>query len=112
MPVEVRSEDGSVEALRTDPYAIQVVSVGVEDASDIRDIRGPLGIPISSWVILLWVLVPLMVAALLYAVVRRLKPGARVWDARRSVRSRGRRTRSRWKRSPPWRPRRCSSAVR
>jgi len=74
-PVEVVAADGSLESLETDPYDVRVVSVGVDESGEIRDIRGPLGIPISSLVILLWVLVPLLLAALLWVVVRRLRPG-------------------------------------
>ena len=74
VPVEVVAADGSVETLETDRYGIRVVSVGADESGDIRDIRGPLGIPIGAWQLLLWVLVPLLVATLLYVLVRRLRP--------------------------------------
>jgi hypothetical protein len=74
VPVEVVSPDGSVERLETDRYGIEVVSVGVDEAGDIRDIRGPLGIPVGVWAMLMWMLAPLLLAALLYVLVRRLRP--------------------------------------
>ena len=72
IPVEIVGPTGSTESLETDRYGIEVVSVGVDETGDIREIRGPLGIPLSSWVIALWVFVPLLVAALLYHLMRRL----------------------------------------
>lgn len=74
VPVRVVAADDSVETLETDRFGIDVVSVGVDETGDIRGIRGPLGIPISSWVLALWVLIPLVAAALLYVLVRRLRP--------------------------------------
>ncbi len=74
IPVEVVAADGTVEVLETDRYGIEVVSVGADETGDIRGIRGPLGIPISSWVVALWVLLPLLVAAGLYLLARRLRP--------------------------------------
>ena len=47
---------GGVTELATDPFGIAVVSVGLDEGRDIRDIRGPLSIPRSWWVIALWVL--------------------------------------------------------
>jgi hypothetical protein len=72
VPIEVVGSGGAVEVLETDRYGIEVVSVGVDETGDIREIRGPLGIPVSSWVVALWVLVPLLAAVLLYLLVRRL----------------------------------------
>lgn len=74
VPIELVGADGSIERLESERYAIEVVSVGADESGEIRDIRGPLGIPISSWIIALWVLVPLLVAALLYVLARRLRP--------------------------------------
>lgn len=76
VPVEVVAGDGSVETLETDRFGVEVVSVGTDETGDIRDIHGPLGIPISSWMLALWVLIPLVIAALLYFLVRRLRSGA------------------------------------
>ena len=74
IPVEVVADDGSAEVLPTDPWGVEVVSVGADESGDIRDIRGPLGIPIGSWTLALWVLLPLLLAAVLYVLVRRLRP--------------------------------------
>ena len=74
IPVDVVSAEGSAEVLETDRFAVQVVSVGADESGDIRGIRGPLGIPLSSWVLALWVLVPLLVIAALYLLARRLRP--------------------------------------
>lgn len=74
LPVEVVSPGGSVETLQTDRFGIEVVSVGVDESGDLREIRGPLGIPISAWVLAMSVLVPLLVAVLLYFLIRRLRP--------------------------------------
>jgi hypothetical protein len=74
VPVEVAAADGPIEMLETDRYGVEIVSVGVDEAGGIRDIRGPLGIPVGVWTALLWVLGPLLIAALLYALVRRLMP--------------------------------------
>jgi hypothetical protein len=73
-PVEVVAADASVDTLETDPYGIEVVSVGTDESGDIRDIRGPLGIPISTWIVALWIVIPLLVAALLYVLAKRLRP--------------------------------------
>lgn len=72
--VDVVAGDGTVETLETDRYGIEVVSVGTDESGDIRGIRGPLGIPISSWVVALWLIVPLLAAVILYFLVRRLRP--------------------------------------
>ncbi|MDH3205827.1 MAG: BatD family protein [Gemmatimonadota bacterium] len=72
--VDVVAADGSTQTLQTDRYLIDVTSVGVDESGDIRDIRGPLGIPVGLATILVWLLVPLLLAALLYVIVRRLRP--------------------------------------
>ncbi len=48
--VEVASPDG-VSELVTDPFGIAVVSVGLDEGADIRDIRGPLSLP-RGWLAL------------------------------------------------------------
>ena len=53
--VSVASPGGTTELI-TDPFGIAVVSVGLDEGADIRDIRGPLSIPRSWLVIALWVL--------------------------------------------------------
>ena len=73
-PVEVVSTDASVDSLTTDPYAIRVESVGADETGDIRDIRGPLGIPMARWILAMWLVLPWLVVALLYMLVKRLRP--------------------------------------
>ncbi|MBM4185036.1 MAG: protein BatD [Gemmatimonadetes bacterium] len=72
--VGVTAEDGTVEALTTNPVGIEVVSVGVDESGDIRDIRGPLEIPLGALRLALGVLLPLILAGLLWVLARRLRP--------------------------------------
>ena len=60
--VGVTSPAGVTE-LVTDPFGIAVVSVGLDEGQDIRDIRGPLSIPRSMLVTGLWVLALALAAA-------------------------------------------------
>lgn len=53
---------GGVSELVTDPFGIAVVSVGLDEGQDIRDIRGPLSIPRSWLVIGLWLLALVLAA--------------------------------------------------
>ncbi|HUF76174.1 MAG TPA: BatD family protein [Longimicrobiales bacterium] len=71
--VEVVGPDGAAEVLSTDAWGVELVSVGVDEGGEIRDIRGPLGIPMSLLRMLLLILVPLLILALLYTVARRLR---------------------------------------
>jgi hypothetical protein len=71
--VEVLGAGGEREVLSTDRFVVEVVSVGADESGDIRDIRGPLGIPLGAWRILLWTLLPLLAVALLYTLARRLR---------------------------------------
>lgn len=70
--VAVADGAGVVESLTTDPFGVEVVSVGADESGDIRDIRGPLGIPLGTMRLVLGALFLLLIAALLYAVARRL----------------------------------------
>jgi len=72
LTVDVVGGDGEVESLTSDPFGVQVVSVGADETGDIRDIRGPLVIPLGVMRLVLGALFLLVVAALLYAVARRL----------------------------------------
>ena len=54
---------GGVTELVTDPFGVAVVSVGLDEGQDIRDIRGPLSIPRSVLVMALWVLALALAAA-------------------------------------------------
>jgi hypothetical protein len=72
LAVEVAGGNGVVASLTTDPFGVEVVSVGADETGDVRDIRGPLEMPIGAMRIVLGVLLLLVVSALLYAVARRL----------------------------------------
>lgn len=71
--VAVRSPDGSEQRLSTNRFAVEVVSVGVDEGGDIRGIRGPLSIPVSAVRIALWMLALLLATAGAYALGRRLR---------------------------------------
>ena len=73
LDVVVTAPDGTEEVVSTSPYAVEVVSVGTDESGDIRDIRGPLGIPMSPFRLALLVLLPLLLAALLFVLARRLR---------------------------------------
>lgn len=51
-----------VERLRTDPYGIEVVSVGLDEGDGIRGIRGPMAIPLGVGRVLLALLIALLAA--------------------------------------------------
>jgi hypothetical protein len=71
--VAVSGGAGGEEIVSTSPFAIEVASVGADESGDIRDIRGPLGIPLSPLRMALLLLLPLLLAALLFVVARRLR---------------------------------------
>lgn len=71
--VVVTGADGTAETLSSNPVGIEVASVGVDESGDIRDIRGPLTIPLGAFRLLLWILLPLAVAGLLWMAARRLR---------------------------------------
>lgn len=71
--VVVTGADGSEEVLSTDRFGIEVVSVGTDESGDIRDIRGPMGIPMGTLRLALWVLLPLLLVAALWIAARRLR---------------------------------------
>jgi hypothetical protein len=71
--VEVVGTGGESETLSTEAWGVEIVSVGVDESGDIRDIRGPLSIPMSLLRMLLLALVPLLLVALLYTLARRLR---------------------------------------
>ncbi len=57
-PIEivVAGPDGAVQVLSTDPFRIGVVSVGLDEGGEIRDIKGPLGIARNWWALVPWLL--------------------------------------------------------
>lgn len=71
--VLVRAADGTEEVVPTGTYGVEVASVGTDEGGDIRDIRGPLSLPMSPLRLALLILLPLLVAALLFIVARRLR---------------------------------------
>ncbi len=71
--VEVVAADGTREALSTDAYGVEIVSVGIDESGDLRDIRGPLGIPMSLLRLALWLLLPLLIVAVLWLLARKLR---------------------------------------
>ena len=70
--VSVTGADGAVEVLTTDRFGIEVVTVGADDSGDIRGIRGPMTIAMSTLVMAAWALLLIALGAMLYAVLRRL----------------------------------------
>ena len=64
--VLVQGPGEASETLSTDRFGIEVVTVGADEGGDIRDIRGPLAIPVDVVRVSLWLL--LIVAALAGAV--------------------------------------------
>lgn len=73
--VEVLHPDGSRETLETDRYGVEVASVGVDEGGDIREIRGPLTIPLSTITVALWVLVLIALLAAAALGYRRWRAG-------------------------------------
>jgi hypothetical protein len=53
---DVVAADGTRESLETDRYGVEVVSVGADESGDIRDIRGPFFIRMSTVIRVLWLL--------------------------------------------------------
>ncbi|MDH3225100.1 MAG: hypothetical protein OEO23_15370 [Gemmatimonadota bacterium] len=72
LAVVVRDSTGSDTLLRSDPFRIGVVSVGLDESGDIRDIKGPVALARSWGPLLLWlVLVVLILGAMRWWWVRR-----------------------------------------
>lgn len=71
--VAVVGASGVREPLATEPIAVEVVSVGADESGDIRDIRGPLAMPLELWRVALWALLSLLAVALLFTIARRLR---------------------------------------
>ena len=69
--VQVQGPGESVQALSTDRFGIEVVSVGADESGDIREIRGPLGIPVGVITVGLWLVVLLVLAGIAFWVFRR-----------------------------------------
>ncbi len=69
--VQVLGPGEAVETLSTDRFGIEVVSIGVDETGDIRDIRGPLWIPVGVVTVSLWILLLLLVLGAAYGLYRR-----------------------------------------
>lgn len=52
--IPLSGPEGAADTLVTDPFGIGVVSVGLDESGDIREIRGPLSIARSWWSVALW----------------------------------------------------------
>ncbi len=71
--------DVSAERLATDRFAVEVTSVGTDEGGDIRDIRGPLSIPLGTARAFLWGLLAVALTGLalwLWRRSRRPRAGA------------------------------------
>lgn len=68
--VPVEGPEGT-ETLRTDPFGIEVVSVGLDEGDAIRGIRGPLAIPLSPVFVGLGLLLVLLLLAVAFWAWRR-----------------------------------------
>jgi len=71
--VVVEGPGDASQVLTTHRFGIEVVSVGTDEGGDIRDIRGPLWIPVGVVTVSLWMLGVLAAVALLLWVVRRMR---------------------------------------
>lgn len=70
--VPVTAPDGTARTLVTDPFRIGVESVGLDESGDLRDIKGPLSLARSWWVVLLWAaLAAVLFGGVAYYVYRR-----------------------------------------
>ena len=71
LELSVLHADGREEPLRTDAFGVDVVSVGVDETGDIREIRGPLALPVGPTRILGLLLATLLLAGAGYLLWRR-----------------------------------------
>jgi hypothetical protein len=71
-PVQVLSAAGESTILRTNPFGVQVSSVGLDENGDIRGLKGPMGIPMSLERVLLIALAVLLAMVAVYYLFRRL----------------------------------------
>ena len=70
--IGVAEETGEVTELGTNPFGVRVTSVGLDEGGDIRDVKGPLGIPLGAGRILLVLLATILIPVLAYLIYRRL----------------------------------------
>lgn len=69
--VQVLGPGEAEQTLSTDRFGIEVVSVGADEGGDIRDIRGPLWIPLGVVTVSLWLLLGLVALGAAYGLYRR-----------------------------------------
>jgi hypothetical protein len=85
LEVIVSGPGGATEVLRTDRYGVEVVTVGADEGGDIREIRGPLWIPVSVVRIALWGLLLLLLLGLAIVAYRRMRRPEPEVDIRRAA---------------------------
>jgi hypothetical protein len=71
--LEVVDASGASTTLSTNAYGVQVLSVGLDESGDIREIRGPLGIPLNPLGFLLVALGVALAAVLLWILMKRFR---------------------------------------
>ena len=76
LAVEVAAADGGVVALGTEPAAVTVTSVGVDEGGDIRAIKGPLDVPLNVLALWPWLAAILLLAGVAYWLWRRPRRAA------------------------------------
>ena len=75
--VAVVGPGDGVDTLATDAFGVRVVSVGTDESGDIRDIRGPMSIPLSILRVALWILAGLALVLAGWWAARRRRGGRR-----------------------------------
>ncbi len=73
--VEVTEPDGEITTLTTSRFGIQVLTVGLDEDGDIRDIKGPMGIPLNLLPIFLLLLFVALAGGLARALYLRFRRG-------------------------------------
>ncbi len=81
--VGVLGPEGKSTILTTSPWGILVESVGLDESGDIRELKGPVGLPLDPAVVALWALGLLLLALAGWLLVRRLRQGSDVEEAGR-----------------------------
>lgn len=71
LPLVAAGPEGALDTLRTDPFGIGVVTVGLDEGGQARDIKGPLSVPRSWWGPVLFGLAAAVVGAAIALLVRR-----------------------------------------
>jgi hypothetical protein len=71
--VEVVGPGEGITTLDTNPFGIRVESVGLDESGDIRELKGPLWIPVNAGRVALWGLALLAAGVLAWLLYRRLR---------------------------------------